>query len=156
MTPRYPHPRALLAHGAGMVLLDEILRLEDEAAECLVRIHPQARFYEPGHGVPGWVGIEYMAQTLGVHAGHLRMQAGLPIEVGLLLGTRAYDTERAWFRTGERLHVNVELLVRDAEGVGVYDCRLGDRDAVWCRAQIKAYQPEHIRSFLDRIYEEQP
>jgi predicted hotdog family 3-hydroxylacyl-ACP dehydratase len=46
--------------------------------------------------------------------------------------------------------------VRDAEGVGVYDCRLGDRDAVWCRAQIKAYQPEHIRSFLDRIYEEQP
>ncbi|MFA5938398.1 MAG: hypothetical protein WC809_03490 [Sinimarinibacterium sp.] len=152
--PSLPRPGALLPHGPGMTLLDEVLQLDDEGATCLVRIHPQARFFEPGRGVPNWVGIEYMAQAIGVHAGHLRTQLGLSVEIGLLLGTRAYDCNHAWFRDGERVQVRVELLVRDGEGVGAYDCKLGDGREVWSQAQIKAYQPDHIRAFLDGIYGE--
>lgn len=152
MTPPLPSPAALLPHGPSMMLLDEVLQLDDERATCLVRIHPRARFFEPGRGVPNWAGIEYMAQTIGVHAGHLRTQMGLPIEIGLLLGTRAYECAHAWFRDGERVQVEARLLVRDGEGIGVYDCRLGDGQAVWSQAQIKAYQPGHIRAFLNRIY----
>ncbi|MEQ1439710.1 3-hydroxylacyl-ACP dehydratase [Fontimonas sp. SYSU GA230001] len=152
MKPPFPAPATLLPHGPGMMLLDDILQLDEAGATCRVRIHPRSRFFEPGRGVPNWVGIEYMAQTIGVHAGHLRTQLGLPVEIGLLLGTRAYACDHAWFRDGEHVHVQVELLVRDGEGVGAYDCRLGDGRDVWSQAQIKAYQPEHIRDFLDRIY----
>lgn len=154
MKSPFPHPGALLPHGPSMTLLDEVLHLDAEGATCLVRIHPQARFFEHGRGVPNWAGIEYMAQAIGVHAGHLRTQMGLHIEIGLLLGTRAYECDHAWFRDGERVHVEVRQLVRDGEGVGAYDCRLGDGKDVWSQAQIKAYQPDNIREFLDRIYGE--
>lgn len=151
--PHAPYrPGDLLAHGPGMVLLDAVHALDDDAAECTVTIGAHSRFFEAGHGVPNWVGIEYMAQTIGVHAGYLRVRAGRPVLVGLLLGTRSYDCEPAWFAEGAQLVIRAQQLVADGDGVAIYDCHLSENGVVIARAQIKAFQPDDVDAFLDRIY----
>lgn len=148
-------PAQTLPHGDSMRLLEEVLAWDAESATCALRISPASRFFEPGIGIPSWVGIEYMAQCIGVWAGIHRLQAGLPISIGLLLGTRSYGCERAAFPDGQRLVVKASLLVRDSAGVGVFACELGDGDAVWARADIKAFQPDDIDGFLKKLAGEQ-
>ncbi len=145
-------PADLLAHGPGFVLLDHLRACDAESARCDVEIRPGIPFHEAGAGVPGWVGIEYMAQTIGVHAGWLRLQRGLGIVPGLLLGTRSYDCEAAYFPPGSRLNVVAELLVTDASGVGVYRCTIDDGETVYATADIKAFQPDDMQRFLDQLY----
>ncbi|TJY58287.1 3-hydroxylacyl-ACP dehydratase [Sinimarinibacterium sp. CAU 1509] len=150
--PSKLRPADLLAHGPGFMLLDHLSACDAETARCLVEIRPGIPFYEADAGVPGWVGVEYMAQTIGVHAGWLRLQRGLDIVPGLLLGTRSYDCEAAYFAPGTRLNVVAELLVTDASGVGVYRCTIDDGATVYATADIKAFQPDDMQSFLDQLY----
>lgn len=142
---------ALLPHGPGFLLLDALLEYGAEHASCLVEIGPQSLFFEEGHGVPGWVGIEYMAQAIGAYAGIVRTQAGLPIEIGLLLGTRRYACSRAMFAPGTRLTVRVEQLVRDGSGVAAFACTIHDGNEQLARAEIKAFQPDDVRGYLRQL-----
>lgn len=135
-----------------MVLLDEILYLDGQSAVCAVRVSPRSRFFEAACGIPNWVGVEYMAQTIGVHAGYLRTRRGLPAQVGLLLGSRSYECDVDGFADGARLEIRAGFLVHDGGGVGVYDCSLGIDGVVQARAQIKAFQPDDIDEYLQRIY----
>lgn len=141
-------PAQTLPHGPSMCLLDEILACDAESSTCALRITPASRFYEPGLGAPSWVGIEYMAQCIGVWAGVQRLQAGLPVTLGLLLGTRSYACTQAHFAEGQRVVVTARLLVRDSQGVGVFACELGNGTDVWAQADIKAFQPDDIKDFL--------
>lgn len=141
----------LLPHGPGFMLLDALHDYGDEHARCTVGIGAQTPFFLPGHGVPAWVGIEYMAQTIGVYAGITRLQRGLPIEIGLLLGTRRYEVSRDWFAPGTTLDVRAELLVRDGGGVAVFRCTLGDAEGLIASAEIKAFQPDHIDEYLQEM-----
>jgi predicted hotdog family 3-hydroxylacyl-ACP dehydratase len=150
--PSNLRPADLLAHGPGFVLLDRLSACDAQSARCDVEIRPGIPFYETDAGVPGWVGVEYMAQTIGVHAGWLRLQRGLGIVPGLLLGTRSYDCETGYFAHGTRLCVVVELLVTDASGIGVYRCTIDDGDTVCATADIKAFQPDDMHRFLDQMY----
>jgi len=156
LDPTKLRPADLLAHGPGFVLLDHLTACDAECARCDVEIRDGIPFFEPGQGVPGWVGVEYMAQTIGVHAGWGRMQRGLGIVPGLLLGTRSYDCEAAYFPAGARLNVVAEQLVIDASGVGVYRCTIDDGETVYATADIKAFQPDDMQSFLDQMYASAP
>ncbi len=151
MNPIRYTPAQTLPHGPTMTLLDEVLDYDADSARCALTIRQASRFFEAGRGVPGWVGIEYMAQCVGVWAGIHRLQAGQPIVIGLLLGTRSYECSREVFAEGQRLIVRAELLVRDNEGVGVFACELGDGDTVWARADIKAFQPDDIENYLKML-----
>lgn len=148
-------PHNTLPHGPGMNLLDEVVAHDTDSATCALTIHTASRFFEPGRGVPGWVGIEYMAQCVGVWVGIQRLQAGKPIAIGLLLGTRSYECSRDHFPEGQRLLVRSELLVRDGEGVGVFACELGDGETVWARADVKAFQPDHIEEYFRMLVAEE-
>ena len=141
----------LLPHGPGFMLLDALCDYGDEHARCAVGIGAQTRFFMPGRGVPAWVGIEYMAQTIGVYAGITRVQRGLPIEIGLLLGTRRYEVDRDWFAPGASLDVRADLLVRDGGGVAVFRCTLGDASGLIASAEIKAFQPDRIDQHLEQM-----
>lgn len=153
MKKRYT-PHQTLPHGPGMVLLDELVDWSTEHAHCALTIRPDSCFFEPGRGVPGWVGIEYMAQCIGVWAGIQRLEAGQPVLIGLLLGSRSYDVPTD-FPEGQQLSVRAELLVRDATGVGVFACTLARGDEVLSRADIKAYQPDDIAGYLASLAQEQ-
>lgn len=143
----------LLPHGPSFMLLDALHEYGAEHASCHVDITPQSLFFEAEHGVPGWVGVEYMAQTIGVYAGIVRKQGGLPIEIGLLLGTRRYHCTAAYFAPGAQLTVRAEQLVRDASGVAAFACSIHIAGHELARAEIKAFQPDDIRDYLRGLTE---
>ena len=59
--------------------------------QSTVCIGEDSMFFEPPHGVPGYVGLEYIAQTIAAHGGLRARAVGEPVRIGFLLGTRRYD-----------------------------------------------------------------
>ena len=100
---------ALLPHEPPMVLIDRVLSFDEQHFETEVVIDADTPFAE-ADGVPGWVGIEYMAQTVAAKAGAQAREQGLPPTVGFLLGTRSYRSDISRFPLGSRLRVVVEPL----------------------------------------------
>ena len=87
-----------------MVLLDRVVSFEDENLVTEVTIREDTLFCEAG-GVPGWIGVEYMAQAVAAHAGAHARLAGNPPAIGFLLGTRSYECSVSQFSLGETLTV---------------------------------------------------
>ncbi|MEL7448023.1 MAG: 3-hydroxydecanoyl-ACP dehydratase, partial [Pseudomonadota bacterium] len=81
------------------------------------------------NGVPSWVGIEYMAQTVAVLAGSQASDEGDGAPLGYLLGTRRYTCETPWFTDGTVLRVRCEEQLFDGNGLGVYACHIEDSNA---------------------------
>ena len=54
---------AVLPHVGRMLLLDELRDHGPEHVTCGVTIHAGSMFCDGVHGVPAWVGLEYMAQA---------------------------------------------------------------------------------------------
>lgn len=140
----------LLPHGPGMVLLDRLAGYDAESLTCEVTIRPDSRFCD-GRQVPAWVGVEYMAQTLGAFTGVARLQDGRPVQIELLLGTRAYDAAVPAFAVGRRLTVRTRLLFWDPDGVCAFACEIRDGAAVLATAEIKGFEPEDIEPFLRNL-----
>ena len=145
----------VLPHGAGMILLDRLVGYEPESLTCELTVRPDSRFCD-GRQVPAWAGIEYMAQTFGAFTGVARLQKGRPVQVELLLGTRAYDTRVPGFPVGSRLTVRVKLLYWDPDGVCAFACEIADGTAVLATAEVKGYEPDDIEPFLRSLTGEQP
>jgi predicted hotdog family 3-hydroxylacyl-ACP dehydratase len=129
----------LLRHGPEMTLIDRLVSYDPTKSVATVEIGPASVFYD-GNSVPGWVGIEYMAQTVAAHVGFEARQRGEPPAIGFLLGTRAYDARVARFPTGSKLTIVVEPLWFDA-GVGAFRCSIVEREEVVATAVVSTYQP---------------
>lgn len=143
----------VLPHGPGMILLDRLSGYGEDWAECEVLIRADSPFCD-GQAVPGWIGIEYMAQTLCAWVGIQRLAAGRRVQVELLIGARRYRSAVSRFEPGARLRVRAELLVRDAEGVCVFACRIYRGDSLLAEADIKAYDAEDIEPYLKELEKE--
>jgi len=86
----FPPVRELVPHAGPMVLLDEVLAHDELATTCAVAIVAQELFREPDGSVPVWIGIEYMAQCIAVHAGLVQRATGnREPQRGFLVGARA-------------------------------------------------------------------
>jgi predicted hotdog family 3-hydroxylacyl-ACP dehydratase len=130
--------RELLPHGPEMTLIERLMEYSPRRSVATVTITPQSRFAEPG-GVPAWVGIEYMAQTIAAHAGYEGRLRGEPPRIGFLLGTRAYRSDVGVFPLGATLTISVEPLVTDAK-LGAFQCAIAT-DRVVATAVVNTYQP---------------
>ncbi|MFK8017797.1 MAG: 3-hydroxylacyl-ACP dehydratase [Gammaproteobacteria bacterium] len=120
----------LLSHRDPMLLLDELTDEGDTYAESIVRITPKTAFFEQGRGVPSWIGIEYMAQTIGIVAGSQSRSDGGGAAMGYLLGTRRYRCSPAWFTDGQILKVRCDEQLTDNNGLGVYSCSIRDGETL--------------------------
>lgn len=137
-----PYPIAeLLPHAPPMILLDRVAGWDTGRLDALVTIQSDSLFYEPGNGVPCHVGIEYMAQACGAYAGLEAKQAGLPVRIGFLLGTRHYASQVPWFRLGEMLMVSIAEVLREGP-MGVFDCRIAHDGSDVATARLNVYQPQ--------------
>jgi predicted hotdog family 3-hydroxylacyl-ACP dehydratase len=130
----------LLPHAPPMILLDEIVDCTADGCVAAVAISPQSRFYIEDRGVPSYAGLEYMAQTCGLHVGRLARSQGLPVRIGYLLGTRDFHVEIGWFPPGMRLTVHVTEVLRE-EPMGVFDCRIVCEGRTIASARLNVYQP---------------
>jgi predicted hotdog family 3-hydroxylacyl-ACP dehydratase len=104
--PTFPPVEELLPHKPPMVLLDALEEIDEHRCLCRVDVRPACPFFEEG-GVPAFVGVEYLAQAVGVLSGWKGSLSGEPPRVGFLLSVREYRCELAIFPEGEALLVEV-------------------------------------------------
>lgn len=131
----------LLPHEPPMVLLDHIEDYGSDYVVTKVLIEKAKPFFIEDHGVPSYVGIEYMAQTCGVLAGLQSKEHGSPISLGFLLGTRNFHVKKPWFKLGESLSVHVKEVFRQ-EQMGVFDCCIKEGSESVVTAQLNLYQSD--------------
>lgn len=135
-----PAIELLLPHAAPMILIDRVVAIGETWLEAEVFINEQTVFAEAGRGVPAWVGIEYMAQSIAAWSGYgAHSQGGLP-QFGFLLGSRKYQASTPWFAFGSTLTVRVELQFLD-QGFGVFSGSIAT-DRLLVEATVNVYQPD--------------
>lgn len=118
----------VLPHAHPMILIDAVTPLGPVATRSTVRVGEDVPFYENPHGVPAYVGLEYIAQTVAAHGGLRARAAGEPVRIGFLLGTRRYDCATAYFRLGARLVIDVEM-VYESSTLAKFNGIIGDAGA---------------------------
>ena len=146
-----PRPAALCTpHRDGMLLIDAMLGAEQDKARSETIIKRDNIFFEPGRGVPGYIGFELMAQTINAFDGWRRIERGQKPTIGFLLGCRRYACRLDYFAEGARLVTEVRSLLKNAEDEMVsFECRIFEADGVeTAHAVLKAYRPHAPDAFL--------
>lgn len=137
----------LVPHGGRMVLLDEILAFTDDSITSRVVINKQTEFVL-GNGVPVWVGLEYMAQTISALSGLRRRKKDQPPELGFLLGARKYQCHCQEFPVGSELTINMQIVHFDEGGLGSYHCEIWMNDEIAAEATLTAFEPDDVDAYL--------
>ena len=117
-----PDILSLIPHRQPMLLINQITHLDASHSEALVMIDEQAPFFEPGKGVPTWIGIEYMGQTAALIAGYRLKHGLLPPHLGFLLGTRSYSASCEYFEPNSVIKVTAKEQAVVADGFAKFDC----------------------------------
>jgi predicted hotdog family 3-hydroxylacyl-ACP dehydratase len=144
-----PYPiAALLPHRPPMILLDRAVAYDDATLIASVAITESSLFLAR-EGVPGHVGLEYMAQACGAYAGVQALDAGEPVKIGFLLGTRLCRVLVPWFRKGDNLIVTASIVFRD-EQMAAFDCRIAIDGQRAADAQLKVYQPDDEQLLINK------
>ena len=111
----------LIPHRPPMLLINAIEGVTESASSALVYIDSDAPFYEPGVGVPAWIGLEYMGQTAALIAGYQLQQGLVSPHLGFLLGTRSFKAHSACFTDGV-LKVSCQQQALVGEGLATFKC----------------------------------
>ncbi|MCZ6618692.1 MAG: 3-hydroxylacyl-ACP dehydratase [Gammaproteobacteria bacterium] len=98
----------LLPHAHPMILIDTISEPDPGSLSSTVRISEDCPFYQAPGGVPSYVGIEYIAQTVAALAGLKARRAGREVALGFLLGTRRLQATVPYFVLGSELSIRVD------------------------------------------------
>jgi predicted hotdog family 3-hydroxylacyl-ACP dehydratase len=128
----------LLPHGPEMTLIDGLVESVPDYSVATVRIRADSEFFEAG-GVPAWVGIEYMAQTIAARIGYDAYRNGAPPPIGFLLGTRQYECCIDQFLLDSELSIKVAPLFVES-GFGAFTCTI-QANVVVARSVLNTYQP---------------
>ena len=137
----------LVPHTGKMSLLDAIVGYDQDWLHAEVYITPESMFADV-QGVPAWIGMEYMAQTIAAYAGlQERLSGGSP-KIGFLLGSRKYTCNTEYFSIGHTLSVKVELDMVAENGLNVFKCELVGQDVV-ASAIVNVFQPGDVEKFLE-------
>ena len=136
----------LVPHSGDMSLLDSVVAVAEESLCARLCVRDDGIFSR-GQRVPAYVGIEYMAQAVAAFSGYHARQAGEPVQLGFLLGTRRFNTSAAWFDCGAELQVTVERILQADNGMATFDCQLRG-EGIEQSARLNVYQPDNIEEYL--------
>lgn len=145
--PAFPPVETLVPHAAPMLLIDRVLAADAESLTAEVRITKNSLFFTPTHGVPAYVGIEYIAQSVAAYSGWRAQSAapGTVPKIGYLLGTRKMTMACDGFADGDALVIHVKNIFEDGE-MGVFDGEVRKGDETLVTARINVYQPNDAAS----------
>jgi predicted hotdog family 3-hydroxylacyl-ACP dehydratase len=138
----------LVPHRGPMSLLDSIDDYGEDWLRSSLTVRPDSTFAVPG-GVPGWAGIEYMAQTACALAGIEPVQRGDRPSIGLLIGSRYYRCMLDLIPLGAHLQVFAKVVMRDAEDFAAYECTLSAGSQRIAECTLKAYRPRDLGTLLE-------
>ena len=122
----------LVPHREAMLWLARVVHVDDD-------------------GLAGWVGIEYMAQTIAAWAGARALARGEPARPGFLLGTRRYRCRRPWLEWGLRLRIEARREMMGDNGLGMFACRLLAGDEEIATANVSEFEPPDPAAFLEDV-----
>jgi len=124
MNEVFPSAAELLPHQGRAVLIDEVLIDSEDGIRVNALITHEHPFYIADYGVPSWVGIELMAQAIAAHAGLKGRRLHQPPRIGMLLGTRRYQSTTPYFYESQRLEILAEREYGDTGGIAVCACTI--------------------------------
>ena len=136
-----------VAHRPPMRLLDRIIAISENEAVAETVVRADNPFFEPGRGIPAYVGLEMMAQAIAAIDGMKRQNSGLPAKIGFLLGCRRYAVRRASFEENTRLTIAAKMVFGDG-AMFAFDCRIDDERGEVATAGMKVYAPNDPQAFL--------
>lgn len=138
----------LLPHRGTMLLLDRVVEFAGDTVVAEYAPRADAWYADGSGNMPGWLGIELMAQAVAAHVALVKRLAGLPGKMGALLGTRAYRASAASFAADCVLEVRAREVFRDESGLAGYECAIAQGGAVLADAVLKVYEPEDFGRFM--------
>lgn len=139
----------VLPHDHPMILLDSLLTFDADSATCRNLITEQSLLFDDTlQGVPSYVGIEYMAQSIAAYANANELINNRPVEIGFLVSTRKYKCDYAVFKLGMDLQITVKLLYKDESGLSAFDCAIFIDNKEVASARVNVFQPENPAEFL--------
>jgi predicted hotdog family 3-hydroxylacyl-ACP dehydratase len=139
-----------VAHRPPMRLLDRIIAISENEAVAETVVRADNPFFEPGRGIPAYVGLEMMAQAIAAIDGAKRRNKGLPAKIGFLLGCRRYVVRRANFEESMRLTIAAKMVFGDGT-MFAFDCRIDDDKGEVATAGMKVYAPGDPQAFLKGV-----
>ncbi|MBA1262259.1 ApeP family dehydratase [Stutzerimonas sp. NM35] len=137
----------LLPHAGDMILLDGVESFDEDSVTTRLTVRP-GLLSQPDGGLPAWVGIEIMAQSVAAFAGCQGRRAGLPVELGFLLGTRNYQCNVEAFPPGSELRIRASRSLQDDSGMGVFECHL-DGPGIHAEARLNVFRPPEVARYLE-------
>ncbi|WP_296542629.1 hypothetical protein [Rhodoferax sp.] len=136
-----------LPHRGRMLLIHRLTHADNERASAEVDVRADNLFNQKG-GIPAWVGVEFMAQTVAAWAGaRAKISGGYP-KLGFLLGTRRFETTVQAFSLGKVLRVDVHCELMADNGLGQFDCQITMDDTLVCWARISVFEPDDAEEVL--------
>jgi predicted hotdog family 3-hydroxylacyl-ACP dehydratase len=138
----------LLHHRGTMRLLDRVIRFAADTVATEYTPRADAWYADGDGNLPGWFGIELMAQTVAVHVAMSKRLHGLPAKMGALLGTRMYRANAASFASGRALEIHAREVFRDQSGLAGYECAITRDGEPLAEAILKVFEPEDFGLFM--------
>lgn len=144
-----PPVSELVMHAKPMLLIDRVIGADETSMTAEVDITAKSMFHVSGKGIPSYVGIEYIAQTVAAYSGWRAKKADPDARprVGYLLGARKVVLSRDWLPVGPTLSVHVRNIFEDEE-MGVFDGEIRLGEEVLVAARINVYQPKDNETSL--------
>jgi predicted hotdog family 3-hydroxylacyl-ACP dehydratase len=137
----------LVPHRGPMLLVDRLLEDDLESVRVEATVKPGQLFLADG-GLPAWVGIELMAQTIAAWAGARAKERGEPVRLGFLLGSRRYEVTEPVFPVGTRLEIEARQEFVAENGLAVFSCRISRAGGVVATAQLNVFRPSDVDEYL--------
>ena len=107
----YLTPQEYLFHRSPMLLIEQVNEVTTESVSCSVALNSPLlnSFLEP-QGLPSYIGIELMAQTVGIWSGyHDKCARRDAAKGGLILSVRAYVASAAFFPLGSTVPLDITM-----------------------------------------------
>ena len=137
----------VVPHQIPMSLLDTVESYSDKTLVSSVTIKEDSLFYEE-LGVPTWVGLEYMGQSIAAFGGVEARNEGRPVKIGFLVSSRRYESPQSHFKLGSKLIVFVEKVINNPYGLSVFNCSITWSDFV-IQANLNVFLPDKVEEFLE-------
>ncbi|WP_299008571.1 hotdog family protein [uncultured Shewanella sp.] len=132
-----------LPHDAPMIFIDKILEYQPNTLVCETSITAKSPYFDASlSGVPSYVGIEYMAQTVAALAGIEAKKSADIIRIGFLLGSRKLQLHTPLYQLGKSYHTKVTRLYQEETGLAVFECQILNQNKIIAEANINVFQPQ--------------
>jgi predicted hotdog family 3-hydroxylacyl-ACP dehydratase len=142
----------LIAHRRPLQLLDRVISLSETEAVAELAVRSDNLFFLPGLGLPAYVGLEVMAQSIAAIDGMKQRNARNPPKIGFLLGCRRYSVGPKYFAEGTRLTARAKMVFTDG-AMFSFECRIDDEDgAELAKANMNVYAPADPKAFLAQAH----